>query len=80
MERIKLIWDFRGPMAAKTAEHHVIHLREFAQMEGLHLEPIEFAVQGEMAAMAYLVCTREQMIPLRDRLRPHRGELYSDMA
>ena len=77
MERIKLIWDFRGPMAAKTAEHHVIHLKEFAQMEGLDLEPIEFVVQSEMAAMAFLVCTREQMIPLRDRLRPHRGELYS---
>ncbi len=30
MERkIKLIWDFRGPASAKTAEHHEIHLKEF---------------------------------------------------
>lgn len=65
-------------MAAKTAEHHVIHLREFAQMEKLDLEPIAFVEQGEMAAMAYLVCTREQMIPLRDRLKPHRGEIHSE--
>ncbi|MEY2922072.1 MAG: hypothetical protein RL108_694, partial [Bacteroidota bacterium] len=25
MDKIKLIWDFRGPDAAKIAEHHEIH-------------------------------------------------------
>ena len=27
--KIKLIWDFRGEAAAKTAEHHDIHLKEY---------------------------------------------------
>jgi len=27
--QIKLIWDFRGQAAVKTAEHHEIHLKEF---------------------------------------------------
>jgi hypothetical protein len=38
MERkIKLIWDFRGPTAAKTAEHHEIHLKEYSAIEKLPL-------------------------------------------
>ena len=36
MERqIKLIWDFRGADALKTAEHQEIHLKEFIQIEQL---------------------------------------------
>jgi len=28
--KLKLIWDFRGESSEKTAEHHAIHLKEFA--------------------------------------------------
>jgi hypothetical protein len=31
--QIKLIWDFRGEVAAKTAEHHEIHLKEYISIE-----------------------------------------------
>ena len=31
--KIKLIWDFKGHFAAKTAEHHEIHLKEFLEKE-----------------------------------------------
>ena len=37
MRQIKLIWDFRGQAAAKTAEHHEIHLKEFLDKE-IHQE------------------------------------------
>ena len=33
--QIKLIWDFRGAAAAKTAEHHEIHLKEYIEAEKL---------------------------------------------
>ena len=33
MGQIKLIWDFRGHFAAKTAEHHEIHLKEFLEKD-----------------------------------------------
>ena len=33
MRKIKLIWDFRGEAAAKTAEHHDIHLNEYLEKE-----------------------------------------------
>ena len=32
--KIKLIWDFRGPDAQATAEHHTIHLRFFCMEPG----------------------------------------------
>ena len=32
-KKIKLLWDFRGPEAFKIAEHHCIHLREYAEKE-----------------------------------------------
>ena len=28
-EKIRLIWDFRGPDCEKTAKHYKIHLTEF---------------------------------------------------
>src|SRR5690606_1132164 len=31
-KKLKLIWDFFGPDAKKTAEHHEIHLKEFIQI------------------------------------------------
>ncbi|MBQ0908361.1 hypothetical protein KBJ98_06570 [Flavobacterium sp. F-328] len=76
--KIKLIWDFRGPAAAKTAEHHEIHLKEYIQIEKLPLSITGFTVQGEMQAIAFMVVTDENMISVRDALKPHRGELYQE--
>ena len=76
--KIKLIWDFRGPAAAKTAEHHEIHLKEFIQMEKLPLNITGFEVVNEMFAIAFMVVTDENMIAVRDALKPHRGEVYEE--
>jgi len=76
--KIKLIWDFRGPAAAKTAEHHEIHLKEFIQMEKLPLNITGFEVVNEMFAIAFMVVTDENMIAVRDALKPHRGEIYEE--
>ena len=79
MERkIKLIWDFRGPASAKTAEHHEIHLKEFIAIEKLPLNITGFEIQNEMHAIAYMVVTDDFMIAVRDALKPHRGELYQE--
>lgn len=74
--QIKLIWDFRGPASAKTAEHHEIHLKEFITIEQLPISITGFEVKNEMHAIAFIVVNDEQMIPMRDALKPHRGELY----
>lgn len=76
--KIKLIWDFRGPASAKTAEHHEIHLKEYIAAEKLPITITGFEIYDEMYAIAYIVVTDEHMIALRDALKPHRGELFNE--
>jgi len=74
--QIKLIWDFRGPASAKTAEHHEIHLKEYITAEQLPVTITGFEVYGEFQAIAYMVVPEALMIQVRDALKPHRGELF----
>ena len=76
MRKIKLIWDFRGEAAAKTAEHHVIHLNEYLENKKIILEKTGFESINEMHAIAYIVVEENDMIKFRDVLKPHRGEVY----
>jgi len=71
--KIKLIWDFRGPASAKTAEHHEIHLKEFIEAKKLPLNITGFEIFNEMQAIAFMVVFEENMIAVRDALKPHRG-------
>jgi hypothetical protein len=77
MERqLKLIWDFRGSAALKTAQHHEIHLREYLVQEKLPYTILGVESLHEMHAIAYMVVPESQMIAIRDALKPHRGEVY----
>lgn len=76
--KIKLIWDFRGEAAAKTAEHHNIHLKEYLDEEKISLEKTGFEIINEMHAIAFIVVEEKDMITFRDILKPHRGEVYQD--
>ena len=67
-----------GPVSAKTAEHHEIHLKEFIAAEKLPLQITGFETFGEMHAIAYMVVNESDMIAVRDALKPHRGEIYED--
>ena len=75
-EEIKLIWDFRGPASARTAEHHEIHLKEYIVAEKLSPNITGFETFGEMHAIAFMVVTDKTMIQVRDALKPHRGEVF----
>lgn len=74
--KIKLIWDFRGPASSKTAEHHEIHLKEYIKIEKITVNITGFEIKNEMQAIAFMVVTDENMIQVRDALKPNRGELY----
>ena len=76
MRQIKLIWDFRGEASAKTAEHHEIHLKEYISIEKLPLNITGFEIKNEMHAIAFMVVTDENMISVRDALKPHSGEIF----
>ena len=75
--KIKLIWDFRGAVSAKTAEHHEIHLKEYIQTEKLPLNITGFQIIDAMYAIAFMVVEEDNMISVRDALKPHRGEVYT---
>ncbi|TVZ23341.1 hypothetical protein JM84_2264 [Dokdonia sp. Hel_I_63] len=76
-ERLKLIWDFRGPDAHKIALHHETHLKEYATAQTLNT-PITGTQQvTEDHSIAFLVVDREAMKPVRDALKPHRGQLFT---
>ena len=74
---IKLIWDFRGSTAAKIAEHHEVHLKEYIAAEKLALNITGFDILNDMYAIAFMVVAEENMIQVRDALKPHRGEVYN---
>lgn len=75
-KNIKLIWDFRGPEASKTAEHHEKHLKEYIAIEGTALNITGHHDVNEMLSFAFMVVEESEMIPIRDALKPHRGEIY----
>ncbi len=76
--KIKLIWDFRGPAAGKTAEHHEKHLKEYIAFEKLDLDITGYQHINEMYSFAYMVVEESNMIAMRDALKPHRAEVYED--
>ncbi len=79
MERkLKLIWDFKGPNAAQTAAHHVIHLNEFIERD--HINSLGTGTQqiSDMHHIAFLGILESAMPPVRDALKPHRGQLWID--
>ncbi len=72
---IKLIWDFRGPNAQKTAEHHCIHLKEFVALEELPFQEINSHRFSDFYTIAYVIVSENDMLTFRDALKPHRGEV-----
>lgn len=76
-DKIKLIWDFRGPAAQKTAEHHEIHLKEYIELEKLEPNITGCETYSDMHSIAYMVVEKANMIAVRDALKPHRGAIYT---
>ena len=76
MKHIKLIWDFRGSVSQKTAEHHLVHLKEYIALENLKVNITGVETLNEMHSIAYMVLNKDDMITVRDALKPHRGVLY----
>jgi hypothetical protein len=77
-EKLKLIWDFRGPDAARTAKHHEIHLKEYVEQQKLDLKITGYEQMTDMHSIAYMIVPRKDMVAVRDSLKPHRAQLYEE--
>ena len=76
--KIKLIWDFHGPNAERTAEHHALHLTEFIKTNSISLNITGFEPVRQGYCMAFMVVEEEEMRKVRDALKPHRGKVYEE--
>jgi hypothetical protein len=76
MRKLKLIWDFKGPDASRTAAHHLIHLDEYVESE--KVDSIATGVEeiNDRHHIAYIALEEEHMPAVRDALKPHRGQLW----
>ena len=77
-DKIKMIWDFRGPSAEKTAAHHEIHLRDYLKMNNKTDRKTGFEKIGDFHFIAFMIVEKSEMKPIRDALKPHRGQLHKD--
>ena len=78
MRKLKLIWDFRGPDAFKIAEHHVLHLKEYIAIQPTDMDITGFEQVSDMHSIAFMVVNENEMKPIRDALKPHRGLVYNE--
>ena len=75
MDKIKLIWDFRGPASSQTAAHFKIHLLEFFASEKMLL--LESGVESvtEIHHYTYAVINKQHLEVIKSLLKPTRGQL-----
>lgn len=78
MRQLKLIWDFRGPTAQRTAEHHVIHLKEYIAINSVNAYKTGVETIHDLHSSAFMVVDEADMKPIRDSLKPHRGQVYTE--
>lgn len=76
MRKLKLIWDFHGPDAHRIAEHHKIHLKQYIALEKLDITITGIEDLNPLHTIAFLVVDEASMKPIRDALKPHRGQVY----
>jgi hypothetical protein len=74
--KIKLIWDFRGQEAENTAKHHEIHLIEYINSSKIPAYQTGNETFGELYSIAFVVVDEENMLLVRDALKPHRAEVF----
>ena len=78
MKKIQLIWEFRGPDAEKTAEHHAIHLNEYVEKQDYPLKQVGSEAINDSYAVATMVIMEKDMLEFRDSLKPQRAIYWEE--
>ena len=72
-KKAQLIWNFNGQDGLKTAEHHLVHLKEFAQMEALPILKSGINKTSPLSCEAYIIVEMKWVEKLRTQLKPNKG-------
>lgn len=71
--KIKLIWDFYGDKAQKTAEHHLTHLLEFFEKNKLTILDSGVSSNADFHRLAFVTVEESLVKTIRDVLKPNRA-------
>ena len=72
-KKAQLIWNFNGQDGLKTAEHHLVHLKEFAQMEAVPILKSGINKTSPLSCEAYIIVEMKWVEKLRTQLKPNKG-------
>ena len=72
-KKAQLIWNFNGQDGLKTAEHHLMHLKEFAQIESVPILKYGVNKTSPLSCEAFIVVEMEWVKKLRTQLKPNKG-------
>ena len=75
MEKIKIIWDFRGPHGKNTAIHHEKHLKEFFEIENKKLFQSGTETLNELHHLTYVIILKKDLNEIKLKLKPNKGEI-----
>ncbi len=75
VRNIQLIWDFKGVDSLKIAQHHEIHLKEYATKKDFTIIATGNQHINDLHAIAYITVNEPYMKIVRDELKPHRGQV-----
>ena len=72
-KKAQLIWNFNGQDGLKTAEHHLVHLKEFAKMETVPILKYGVNKKSPLSCEAYIIIEMEWVEKFRTQLKPNKG-------
>ena len=72
-KKAQLIWNFNGQDGLKTAEHHLMHLNEFAQIEAVPILKSGVNKTSPLSCEVYIIVEMEWVEKLRTQLKPNKG-------
>ena len=72
-KKAQLIWNFNGQDGLKTAEHHLVHLKEFAQIEAVPILKYGVNKTSPLSCEAFIIVEMEWVEKLRTQLKPNKG-------
>jgi len=77
MEKVKLIWDFRGPSSKHTAIHFKTHLLEFFQSEKIDWHSCDIMKINKSYHYTFIVTDKAHLALIKSALKPNRGQLIT---
>ena len=72
MQKIKLLWDFRGPSAKKIANHHLKHLKDFFKVSDKKLYESGIKKENEFHHISFVVILNKDLKSVKLKIKPNR--------